>query len=87
MSLGLSEAEVALRYPFTSRSNASSKLLRLVLSAASSGTIDHLRVSLEQQRLALEALQYENIALRTLSPESVMLTVDGLAQPFDFRMA
>ena len=37
--------------------------------------------------LALEALQYENIALRTLSPESVMLTVDGLAQPFDFRMA
>lgn len=37
--------------------------------------------------LALEALQYENIALRTLSPESVVLTVDGLAQPFDFRMA
>ena len=78
MSLGLSEAEVALRYPFTSRSNASSKLLRLVLSAASSGTIDHSRVSPEQQSLALEAVVLGSVQINGRTGSSALQTRMGL---------
>ena len=84
MSLGLSEDQVALCYPFTSRSNASSKypsipyLLRLVLSAASSGTIDHSRVSPEQQSLALEAVVLGSVQINGRTGSSALQTRMGL---------